>query len=580
MRINPVNYLNFGKGQCNVAVTSDNHGQFGPMANMFSNLIHNKRQVFENSGQRGVKNLLLFGGDWFMDPGKKGYISDPNATNGYFQLEFFNELVGATRKAVSKDLEAIVTPGNHDFDNGDKMWYNYASRMDATVVLTNFSPRKALGLKTERLGIRYKDNLKTKKIIEIQDDKNPDLKHKVLVLGALIPGMEFYSPGQMEHIKIHQDTNQKDANIPEQNLLGTYSVLRKEIKKFKKENPNGVVIVLSHTGTRISELIAQKVDGIDILFNGHEHADGKTRTFGNTRVIDLGQNSSFFKSFKIKFDDNGYFINRDEEEVKYESDAAKELFNNRLKELADYYFTKDNEPLYTISGPQDELSAKDIRIDRYNKLAHFITSAALETLQKADPSIQMVAIASSAMRQNLPVNKPFTNIQIKNLVTGQYDAISKVYTVEMSGKDIAKVVYDYMKAHQKAPKSSGLTQWAGLDVDTDRILKIFEEKGVKATTLEDIEPCIKYNYDVKNYDKSEPIDFHQSYKIAFPNSFICRPKMMPFVELQDKAQPFKSKLISYDDSIVLDDLIQYSLWKHIEAQDLQIADNGAVIPLK
>ena len=50
---------------------------------------------------------------------------------------------------------------------------------------------------------------------EIPDDKNPDLKHHLLFLGATIPTMDFYNPGLCNGLEFYDNSNQKDANLKE-----------------------------------------------------------------------------------------------------------------------------------------------------------------------------------------------------------------------------------------------------------------------------------------------------------------------------------------------------------------------------
>ena len=146
-------------------------------------------------------------GDYYMNGLKTGFISYPDKTNGEVQQEFFQKFILKLYKAANTNAYEIserakkkgqniepqtkfvtlMTPGNHDFDGGDDLYYDLVNKTDGVIsVMTNVDVENSpLYQKVA------KDNPKfvQSKEFEIPDDKDPNKKHHLLVLGATIPAM-------------------------------------------------------------------------------------------------------------------------------------------------------------------------------------------------------------------------------------------------------------------------------------------------------------------------------------------------------------------------------------------------------
>ena len=144
----------------------------------------------------------------------------------------------------------------------------------------------------------------TEKIYEVLDNKKPDLKNKILVLGVTIPAMNYYSPNLLGGTEFFDNTNKNDVLLEKEDLQNTFDVVEKSVEKFKKENPNGAVVVMSHTGNKISSLMAERVPDIDLILNGHDHKEFEILK-GKTLILSHGQNSKFLRTSQLQFDDNG-----------------------------------------------------------------------------------------------------------------------------------------------------------------------------------------------------------------------------------------------------------------------------------
>ena len=49
--------------------------------------------------------------------------------------------------------------------------------------------------------VKQGKNIVQSKVIEIDDDKDPNLKHHALFLGVTIPAMDFYNPGLLKEME-------------------------------------------------------------------------------------------------------------------------------------------------------------------------------------------------------------------------------------------------------------------------------------------------------------------------------------------------------------------------------------------
>lgn len=585
--------VGFGQGQVNILATSDNHGKFEPLPGFYSNVANHTDEIFPDKDKKSTLNVGLFNGDWFMDPGRGGYQTDPTKKAGDYQLLFLNKLVGSIKNLVP-NFNALYTPGNHCYDGGDKMLMNYLKKADVTTILTNSSPGQSPVLLN--LTAEERKKIKQMKVLEVPDDKDPDKLHKVLVLGVIIPGVDFYNPGIMNDTHILDRSDKKDSKIAEKDLKTTYTVLDTVIKRFKKENPDGVVVLMSHTGNRISEMFAKHVPSIDIIFNGHDHEDVEAVYKGakgqKTRIISLGDDSKKLDAVKIHFNDDGKYDNFDEESRKFYTKDAEILSNNPFSKMIDGMFKNDNEPYLYISGPEgmNSLTQKGVRTQN-NMLANLVTDSILSSIKDIDPDVQAFGVASSAFRQDLPLNADTTNLQLRNVLIGQTDSLSKIYVGNLSGANVVRTVMDNMEDHMKDPERNTIVQWSGIQINKKELIKAL--KSDNADSVKDLCEFIK----IKNKDgEYEKVDPSKTYKIALPNYFFMRPKL-PTVKLhENNFAPLRDKLPEnfvedvicaredstdpmdeYDPPLSMDELLRRHINKNNNRLEIQNPDEVRII---
>ena len=531
----PKNRINFGQGQVNILAISDNHGKIEPLSDLWSSFSYNFKNIFPKMNNSSTKNVFIQAGDWYMNPKAKFYLTYPKKNAGDFQKEAFNILI-KSMKEITPNLEIIYLPGNHDYDGGDKYLFNLVKKNDVTTVITNCNLKNSPVI--QALKPEEKSRIKRYEILQVQDDKKSDLKHKILLLGLMQPGVDFYNPNLVKGIDIIDRTNKKDAKIKENDLKNTYSALNKIIFDFKKREPKGVVIVASHNGESIAKMIAKNTSSIDIIFNGHDHEDGNSIYISpkgkQTNIISLGHNSEKFDALTIHFSDAGKWDNkRDPVRVFYTKNTPR-VANNPFENFFKECFKEDLKPLLHIKGPDEitVLSQQNIRKEN-NYLANFVTDTIFAGIKKHQPDTQIFGIASSAIRQDLRVNgKGVSNLELRNVISGQPDNVSLVYTGKVSGSKLTHIIKENIADHMQNMDRNTIVQWSGVQFNKTRIIKAIEKNKIKKAA--DISKFIKIKNEKGEY---KPIDLNIKYKIAVPNYFFMKPKMPKLYNISERFKP-------------------------------------------
>ena len=116
--------------------------------------------------------------------------------------------------------------------------------------------------------------------------------------------MDFYNPGLCEGLEFYDNSNKKDANLTENDIQGTIKSIKKEVDDFKEKYPKGAVVLLSHMGGRLSEIIRSNIPQINHILNGHDH-----KTFddlvGKTLILSHGQGGEFYRGIHFNIEDDG-----------------------------------------------------------------------------------------------------------------------------------------------------------------------------------------------------------------------------------------------------------------------------------
>ena len=115
MKISSItNYNKSFKGaHININALSDTHGEL-MLANNALEEMRERKDIFYKD-EKGKANILAICGDWFIDGGRKGFISNPQKPLAMFQMAILNSFIKYIKRLAPQDA-VLFTPGNHEFD--------------------------------------------------------------------------------------------------------------------------------------------------------------------------------------------------------------------------------------------------------------------------------------------------------------------------------------------------------------------------------------------------------------------------------------------------------------------------------
>lgn len=203
------------------------------------------------------------------------------------------------------ELNVLFTPGNHDLDAGDKFLLNVMKKNPMKTLITNVDLNKSPAVQE---AMSLSDNIIKSAVYSIPDDKRDDLLHKVLLCECNNTKYGFLqSPGLCKGLEFYDNSNKKDANLTEADIQETINSIKEKVDDFKLENPKGAVVLLSHMGGRLSEIIRSNVPQINHVLNGHDHKNVQSNV-GKTSINSLGKDNEMIKALNFEFDDDGNII--------------------------------------------------------------------------------------------------------------------------------------------------------------------------------------------------------------------------------------------------------------------------------
>ncbi len=556
MKINKIsNAQNYSKKQSfkaarlNIIAMSDTHGQFVRTPQVESAILTNKKDIFEtqdlkNQDQkmdpRSVANMMIHAGDFGINEGGGNYISDSTKKNGDYQF-YFVEMVAKIAEKTAKQVVGKDSPfyffrtnGNHDYDNGDKYLFDKEKDSVYTTLFTNADMNKSPILRDYMN--KYPDKFVLSQVVSIPDDKHLDdrsFDRKVLILGVTIPTMDFYAPGLLEGTEYHDNSNKKDAKLKKEDLKGTIHSVKVRVDAFKKENPKGAVLLISHTGNQISNWICEDVHNINLVLNGHDHKRQVSHV-RKTALHSLGKDNELVKAFQLYFDDNGDLQRVQEtnyDTAIYKSETHKQ--NTITQQLIERFLPKDAVPASDVVDYQPlkdkynneifkELPYDEENIRGYNDYVANIVSSydASAARRRIDKNIATIAIQSSAIRGGF--KKGMTNIDLMEIFNGVSEDLAGLSKGVVTGRELVGIIVENVFDNLDSPKRNTLLQWSDTRIDKDMIAKFREKDGLG-----------KYDVDLEKYAKAvqmrdieteeyTPIDLDKEYTVLLPHKFLIK----------------------------------------------------------
>ncbi len=542
----------FEAAQVNILATSDNHGNFLSWPLLAQTVQNNKKDIFVKAEDESTLNIFAVAGDWFINPSKKGFITNQKSTNGILQYQFLAHFINFVQKQVGQDanFDTVFTMGNHDLDAGDSFMYRVMKRPNMKTLVTNVDIENSPGIQKI---MKANQNVTRSHVYSIPDDKDPNMTHKVLLMGVTIPSMQFYNPGLLKQMKFFDDCNKKDANLTENDLQNTFRVVKEEVEKFKAENPKGAVVLMSHTGAPISKMIRKYVPDIDVILNGHDHKN-LTSMKEQTNIDSLGKDNEIIKALNLRFDDDGD-LEKDVNTYFSKTTSKIGLEKNPIQLLLYRLLSEDLKPLVSltdISGNEAELvyNEKDIRC-RNSYLANWLTSAVKRTVRDicGDKDV-IVGIQSSIIRGGLKNGS--NNLDIMKIFDGVSEDLSNVQIGSVYGDELVGLIVENIKGNLKDPKRNTIIQWSDIQVNRTLISEILAGNSNKP-----LDEAIKIRDDATN--EFRPIDLHKRYKIAIGEKFLVKNDIVWPGKIRDR---FTSLNETYDRllrSYIASDDINYQL---------------------
>lgn len=457
--------VTFGTAWVNIASMADNHGCLTTMPQIFEAVKVNLDKIFPRTNPENTLNIFAHIGDMLINPRKKGFITNPKVEAGDIQLSFFktffdsvNQLLKKREpKAESNELIVTYTPGNHCFEGGVKWLFTKLKKMRFQTVLTN--------AKVSTNGSSY-----AQKIYVVADDKNPRIKHKVLVLGLTNPNLEFFVPKNMlNSISLWDASSKSDTQLLESDFGQTIENLRKIISAFKKKNPNGAVVLQHHTAEQLSEIIARKIPHINLILDAHAHKCYQKNIDG-VQIISHGQNNGFFRGTRLLFNDagNASVIGIDT----FVSKTNEVDSSNPLIQFLKTYLGKDTSELLQISCSDTDLNLAGIRY-KHNLLANLMTDIIYGELKKLHTDLDAAGIISSTFRGGLKNGS--NNLEIMKVLDGSTEAFSEMCLAKLNGADLCKILSENVQANIENPGRNSLIQWSGIQIDKKLFSKLPEQ---------------------------------------------------------------------------------------------------------
>ena len=394
-------------------------------------------------------------------------------------------------------------------------------------------------------------------------------------MSATIPSMDFYNPGLCKGLEFYDNSNKKDANLTEADNQETINSIKEKVDDFKLENPKGAVVLLSHMGGRLSEIIRSNVPQINHVLNGHDHKNVQSNV-GKTSINSLGKDNEMIKALNFEFDDDGNLIKATMTPYFTETTVADGLEKHPFQIFLNDFFEKDLEPLVSLGEIKSEKAVEEaesrfpqqldalftklgitditqrttlMKNDSFkelmfseaskeleksesvnkglNKLTYgneiryqnsylmnYLTSAVKRTVrEKYDSDVFTVALQSSIVRGGLEDGAD--NLRVMKVFDGVSEDLSNLRIGDVKGEELVGLIVENVLANLKAPTRNTIIHWSDVQVNRSLIEAI---KSGKAEA--------KYSDAVRVRNKLtkefEPIDMQENYKMVIGEKFLVK----------------------------------------------------------
>lgn len=493
----------FGAGRINILAMADNHGKLTTMPALFEGIKQNFHRIFPNAKKNSTLNIFTHVGDLFINPMKNGLITDPTKKIGDIQFQFFHNFIIGIKDLFPQckpvKFFTAYTPGNHCYEGGAKWLFNKLRIARFQTFLTNVDLEKSKLYK--ELNNVERKKIVNSRILSVPDDKNQNRQHKMLMLGLTNPGIHFYTPGMIRGLKVINSCNKNELSLTEKELKETCAILQKTIQDFKRENPQGAVLLQSHIGNRVADMLLDNVKDINVLLNAHDHAKS-IRNKKGAKIISLGENNEFARAFRFNFNDNGNLSISRIKTIRPKTPGEKNPISNLLQKL----LSRDIVPVLKIKDKNDKITEMGIQGIRYRHslLANYVTDSISKQLKMYYPNLNAVGLLSSTFREGLKTGA--SNLELMKVLDGSIENMSELYFSKIKGSKLIEILDENVQANLKSPERNTIIQWSGIKIN-----KSLVKQGLNANA-----------YSIKEGENGKflPIDRDKTYQIALPKKYL------------------------------------------------------------
>ena len=271
-----------------------------------------------------------------------------------------------------------MTVGNHEFDDGPEVLRGFMDAVDFPVLMSNAD------VSGEEL---LADKLAKSTIIERGGEK--------LGLIGLTP----------------QNTDELASPGPNIIFTDPVEAVQGEVDKLTAEGVNKI-IVLSHSGYRIDQLVAEKTTGVDVIVGGHtntllsntnERAEGPYPTMvGSTAIVSAYAYGKFLGELNVTFDDDGNITEATGEPIIMDGAVAEdETTVARITEAAAPLEEIRNKVVATTSEAIE--GSRDVCRRMECAMGNLVADAMLDRVK--DQGIQIALANSGGLRASIDVGE-------------------------------------------------------------------------------------------------------------------------------------------------------------------------------
>ena len=522
--------VSFKAGYVNILAIADSHGKIMELPKVIKSIENNAGNIFPKAGEKSTLNLFSVVGDWFINPSKKGFITKPDLTNGDLQkwallktIDNIKSIVQQQAQNVNNSMKfnfsTVYAMGNHCLDAGTDFVLNVMKTSPMKSLITNVNMNKSDKVVKAS---KTSQNIVKSVIYEVPDDKKADLIHKVMVLGITIPSMGYYNPGLCDGLEFYDDSDHKDTALTEEKLQGTINSVREQVENFKKENPKGAVVLMSHMGESLAEIIIKNVPEIDHVLNGHDHKTTQ-KTVGKTTISSLGKDNEIIKTLNCKFDDEGNFLTTAITQYDINRTLLDGLEEHPLRIKMQEMFFKDTVPLIKMKDTTLNIQSKnnDLKLAygdeiRYQNsyLMNFLTSAVKqEIVDNIDKDVDAVGLQSSIVRCG--IENGADNLTVMKIFDGVSKELMGLESGYVKGEDLAGLIVENVLDNLANPSRNTIIHWSDIQVNRT-LIKAIKNGNSNSSYNEAV--CVR-NPKTQEF---EPINLSKDYKIAIGSKYLLK----------------------------------------------------------